>query len=178
MKPIGIIVTSIYLLLHSTCGFGQDVHSLKRDDGTAIQYYLTQLGKNNTSLAVLIQGSDCNSVYHNNLINDVFADIFQPADILIVEKYGIDATLNWSDDPNRGDCPESYYLNDSPEQRVADYENVLLHLNNKQKYKKIIVLGGSEGAVVANLLTARTSLVDLTISINGGGALVLRRCFT
>jgi hypothetical protein len=98
---------------------------LKRADGSDIQYYLSQSIKSSTSLAILLQGSDCNSVYHNALINDEFADIFEYSDILTVEKYGIDASLIKDKDPDRKDCPQSYLLNDSPQQRVADYEQVM-----------------------------------------------------
>jgi hypothetical protein len=141
---------------------------LKRADGSDIQYYLSQSIKSSTSLAVLLQGSDCNSVYHNALINDEFADIFEYSDILTVEKYGIDASLIKDKDPDRKDCPQSYLLNDSPQQRVADYEQVMQHLNNAKEYERVILLGGSEGAVMANVLTSISPLIDLTVSISGG----------
>ena len=38
-----------------------------------------------------------------------------------------------------------------------------------KQYKKLVVLGGSEGALVANMLSAQFEKVTHTIAINGGG---------
>jgi hypothetical protein len=56
---------------------------------------------------VLIQGSDCNSVYHNKLINDDFSKVVAGANVLTVEKYGVDSNLRWNNDLKRTDCPDS-----------------------------------------------------------------------
>ena len=37
------------------------------------------------------------------------------------------------------------------------------------QYKTFILLGGSEGAVIANLVTADIDYIDATIAFNGGG---------
>lgn len=37
------------------------------------------------------------------------------------------------------------------------------------QYKKLILLGGSEGAVIANLVSADIDYLDATIAFNGGG---------
>ncbi|WP_430481152.1 prolyl oligopeptidase family serine peptidase [Aeromonas caviae] len=37
------------------------------------------------------------------------------------------------------------------------------------QYKKLILLGGSEGAVIANLVSADIDSIDATIAFNGGG---------
>lgn len=69
----------------------------------------------------------------------------------------------------RSDCPEIYLQRDSPEQRVGDLEQVLSYVRKQYNYRKIVVLGGSEGAVIANMLSSRADYIDATIAFNGGG---------
>jgi dienelactone hydrolase len=91
------------------------------------------------------------------------------ADLLLIEKYGIDHNLSYNPDTERKDCPTQYLKNDNPEQRITDIQIVLSALRNEHTYKNIIVLGGSEGAVIANLLAAKVDYIDATISFNSGG---------
>ncbi|NHB93401.1 alpha/beta hydrolase family protein [Photorhabdus cinerea] len=161
------ILTSILIF---TCYIGfvySNTHKqFFRHDGSEITYYLKQReGKN---LLVLIQGSDCNSIANNKFVNETFNDIYPDTDVLTVEKYGINASLPWSDAGERSDCPKAYIESDTPEQRVKDYIQIIGYLKNQNKYKKIIILGGSEGATVANLITSQVNYIDRTISLNGG----------
>ncbi|MNR32723.1 hypothetical protein D3C85_1503360 [compost metagenome] len=96
-------------------------------------------------------------------IGSILADyknVWPEADILLIEKYGIDNKLKYSADTARKDCPAQYLEKDSPAQRVADIKVVLDTVRKNGQYKKFILLGGSEGAVIANLVTA-----DVTISM-------------
>jgi len=147
--------------------FSMVTEALKRSDGSAITYYLT--GRGSDRLLVLIQGSDCNSVFHNTNINDNFSQVMDDADILTVEKYGIDQRLSWNPDPERTDCPDAYLQQDSPLQRVDDYLTVLDQLDQDNRYAQVILLGGSEGALVANLLAAKSDKVTAVVALNGGG---------
>ncbi|MFM4680347.1 hypothetical protein ACEUD4_18600 [Aeromonas media] len=103
-----------------------------------------------------------------------YQDVWPEADVLLVEKYGIDSKLKYSTDPARKDCPAQYLEKDTPTQRVADIKVVLDTVRKDGQYKRFILLGGSEGAVIANLVTADIDYLDATISFNGGGALVYR----
>ncbi|MEI8593583.1 alpha/beta hydrolase [Photobacterium sp. Hal280] len=147
--------------------FSMVTEALKRSDGSAMTYYLT--GRDSDRLLVLIQGSDCNSVFHNQNINDNFSQVMDDADILTVEKYGIDQRLSWNPDPERTDCPDAYLRQDSPLQRVDDYLTVLDQLDQDNRYAQIILLGGSEGALVANLLAGKSDKVTAVVALNGGG---------
>ncbi|CAA0092499.1 Uncharacterised protein [BD1-7 clade bacterium] len=140
---------------------------IHREDGSPITYYLT----NNTSktLLVLLQGSDCNSVAHNETINQRFSKAIPNADVLTVEKYGITQSVSWNASGDSVDCPESYITHDSPRQRTDDYLKVITHVNSKNNYKDIVVLGGSEGALVAAMVAARNTDVSALISLNAGG---------
>jgi dienelactone hydrolase len=167
-------ITSIMSLFIFSMMFSQNLHAsdsleMDRDDGTKIKYYLVSPKSTEGSLLVLIQGSDCNSVANNKRINEEFSNVLPEADILTVEKYGINTGLKWSDDPERTDCPDMYIEKDSAEQRVKDYTKVLDALNKDGKYKRIVLVGGSEGAVIGNILASQLSYIDYTVSLNGGG---------
>jgi len=170
-RKMVIISLSFLLLILSMSLRASTTFKIERVDGTEIKYYLktSKPHQSTETLLVIIQGSDCNSVYHNKLINSQFSSVIPSADILTVEKYGIDSNLKWDDNPERKDCPKDYIVNDSAGQRVDDYQQVLDYLNQNGQYKRVVLLGGSEGAVIANILTSKSSHVDLTISLNGGG---------
>ncbi|WP_421234784.1 hypothetical protein [Aeromonas enteropelogenes] len=140
-----------------------------RDDGSPISYYLLQHAHDADILLLILQGSDCNSVLNIDSILFDYKDVWPEADVLLVEKYGIDSKLKYSTDPARKDCPAQYLEKDSPAQRVADIKAVLDTVRKDGQYKKLILLGGSEGAVIANLVTAAVDYIDATVAFNGGG---------
>ncbi|GKX64490.1 alpha/beta hydrolase family protein [Pragia fontium] len=144
---------------------------LNREDGSAITYYLERNSTSDKSpvLLVIIQGSDCNSVSKNRLIKNQLKYVWPQADVLTVEKYGIDSTLVYSDSVEREDCPKQYMQRDNLEQRVTDIKQVMDVSRDKYHYGSVIVLGGSEGAVVANILASKVDYIDATVSFSGGG---------
>lgn len=144
---------------------------MKRLDGSKIDYYLFKESKSAQSkvLLLFLHGSDCNSVVKIDSIFKDYKNIWQKADLLLIEKYGIDKSLAYSSDAERRDCPLEYLNKDSPEQRVMDIKTVLGAVRKNTTYEKLIVIGGSEGAVIANLFTASVDYVDATIAFNGGG---------
>lgn len=149
--------------------YARSSQTMDRGDGTQIHYYLNASEGTGDSLLVLIQGSDCNSVYHNPRIKGRFSRVLPDADILMVEKYGLDASLPWNDQSERADCPVIYIEKDSPLQRVQDYARVLNAVTKDGAYDRVVLLGGSEGAVVANLLASQLDYIDATVALNGGG---------
>ena len=140
-----------------------------RDDGSPISYYLVPHSYDADTLLLILQGSDCNSVFKIDSILTNYKNVWPEADILLVEKYGIDKGLTYSTDPARKDCPAQYLEKDSPAQRVADIKVVLDTVRKDEQYKTFIILGGSEGAVIANLVSADVDYIDATIAFNGGG---------
>ncbi|KZL20016.1 alpha/beta hydrolase family protein [Pseudovibrio sp. WM33] len=144
---------------------------LVREDGSEITIYLkSQSPKDATDLLVLIQGSDCNSVAHNTLINEQFSQVLPEADVLTVEKYGITSDLSWDRSSDvHPDCPADYIENDSPERRTADYIKTISQLKEGGIYERVFLVGGSEGAMVANMIAAKTDFVTASIALNGGG---------
>ncbi|ODA17205.1 alpha/beta hydrolase [Achromobacter xylosoxidans] len=146
---------------------------LPRPDGSAIAYYLQRHDPTRAadSLLVVAQGSDCNSVAHNRAIHRYLRHALPGADLLTVDKYGIEVSLPYRDDDGseRADCPPAYLRHDNLDQRVRDYAAVIGLLRRQEGYRRVVAVGGSEGAVVANLLAARGGLVDASIAFNGGG---------
>jgi dienelactone hydrolase len=142
---------------------------VSRDDGSFISYYLVQHAHDTDTLLLILQGSDCNSVLKIASILTEYKNVWPEADLLLIEKYGITRKLKYSPDPARKDCPAQYLEKDSPAQRVADIKVVLDIIRKDGQYKRFILLGGSEGAVIANLVTADVDYIDATISFNGGG---------
>ena len=145
-----------------------------RPDKSKVLYYLLEPPNitDSDSLLLVLQGSDCNSALRIESIRSKFWKVWPTADLLLVEKIGINNTLPYStdiDQIDRKDCPELYLHKDSPKQRVEDIQLVLNKLRKQNNYSTIIVIGGSEGAFVANLLTSSVNYIDATISFNGGG---------
>jgi len=145
--------------------------TLDRVDKSKLDYYLIQESGDMQEkvLLLILQGSDCNSIFHNDSIKSEYKKVWPTADLLLIEKYGINKNLPYSSVPERVDCPKSYIINDSPKQRVADIKAVLEVVRSQTKYTKLVVLGGSEGAVIANLLSTQLDYVDATVAFNGGG---------
>ncbi|WP_274371666.1 alpha/beta hydrolase family protein [Morganella morganii] len=147
--------------------------NLARQDGSDIHYYLLhRQAEPARKLLVLIQGSDCNSAKNNRFMVDTFGGAFPDHDILLVEKYGITDALPFNDrDGERADCPAETMLNDSLSVRVSDYAAVLDRL--KGEYDTVLLLGGSEGATVAEHTALASPVVDAVVAINGGGRFFL-----
>ncbi|WP_417605744.1 alpha/beta hydrolase family protein [Oceanimonas baumannii] len=136
-----------------------------------LNYYLIHEpdGPPSDTLLLILQGSDCNTVLKNESIFTEYKNVWPEADVLLIDKYGIDRGLSFSSDAERKDCPPQYIHNDSPEQRVVDIQAVLDIVREDNKYLNLIIFGGSEGAVIANLVTTRIDDVNATVSFNGGG---------
>ncbi|WP_235671677.1 alpha/beta hydrolase family protein [Aeromonas caviae] len=140
-----------------------------RDDGSFISYYLVQHLHDTDTLLLILQGSDCNSVLKIESILTEYKNVWPEADVLLIEKYGINRKLKYSTDAERKDCPAQYLEKDNPAQRVADIKTVLDIVRKDGQYKTFILLGGSEGAVIANRVSADIDSIDATIAFNGGG---------
>ncbi|MDF2392374.1 prolyl oligopeptidase family serine peptidase [Aeromonas sp. 2MA4] len=166
-----IRVVSFLLLFLTFTSNAEDIttRTASRDDGSPISYYLVQHTHDTDTLLLILQGSDCNSVLNIDSILSDYKDAWPEADLLLIEKYGIDSKLKYSTDPARKDCPAQYLEKDNPAQRVVDIKAVLDIVRKNGQYKTFILLGGSEGAVIANLVTAEVDYIDATISFNGGG---------
>lgn len=163
------IITVLLSLLIGLVNAASTQRTLIREDNSKLVYYLNYSFENTKNLLILLQGSDCNSVFYNDKINAEFSNILDNKDVLTIEKYGINKDLKWDDDTERTDCPQTYLEHDSPSQRISDIKQILDHVLQAKPYSRVIVLGGSEGALIANILSASTPKITHTIALNGGG---------
>ena len=168
---VRFIFAVLLFLAHAAYAESIRDYVMGREDGSTIHYYLLQSSTASASdtLLLILQGSDCNSVLQVEAIFSDYRNVWPEADVLLIEKYGIDNTLNFSADVEHSDCPSQYLKNDSPQQRVVDIEAVLAAVRQRGRYPNLIVLGGSEGAAVANMVAAKVDEVSATVAFNGGG---------
>ncbi|HHR6080362.1 TPA: acyl-CoA thioester hydrolase/BAAT C-terminal domain-containing protein [Providencia alcalifaciens] len=138
-------------------------------DGKEIHYYLLKSDPNpSKELLVLIQGSDCKSVVNNQNMVKNFREVLPNSDVLLVEKTGLTPDVGLDDaNASEENCPVEYMRNDSYFERVDNYIAVLNQLKNQ--YQHIVLLGGSEGAIVTNIIASKVDFIDAAISLNGGG---------
>ncbi len=171
MKRIFICIVLVLTSISMQSVAEENSYRLQGNDGKEITYYLIQKNNiNSQDLLVLIQGSDCRSVINNKKMIENFGAVFPANDILLVEKTGLDSSFGKNGaEVSDSECPPAYIQNDSPLKRVKDYIAVLNKL--KSKYRHIILLGGSEGAIVTNLIVAEknTDFITAAIAMNGGG---------
>jgi len=143
---------------------------LYRADGSSINFYIKKNlpGSHSNTLLIIVQGSDCNSVLHNRSVDDL-KPAWPGADLLLVDKYGITPALPYNKNAERKDCPTTYLEMDSLEQRVSDILQVIKKIESTSSYRNYLMIGGSEGAVVANAVASRSKLINATVAFNGGG---------
>ena len=129
---------------------------VKRSDGSLIDYYIRKNSRTNISntLLLVLQGSSCNSVAQIKSIDDV-AVVWPDTNILLIEKYGITSTLTYSKGGERKDCPSEYLKMDSLDQRVSDVLQVIKNIQAMDSYENYLMLGGSEGAAIANIVASK-----------------------
>lgn len=166
-----VILLIFMVLTFSVNAKNVSTHIASRADGSNITYYVLRQQHHSPSdtLLLILQGSDCNSVLQIESIFIDYKNVWPEADVLLIEKYGIDKDMSYSQNSERKDCPVQYIQNDSPEQRIADIKTVLDIVRKGNEYLHFIVLGGSEGAVIANLVATRVNNINATVSFNGGG---------
>jgi dienelactone hydrolase len=170
------LIFALFILLFLTLNASGDIINpesfiLDRTDGSKINYYIIKQPDKSPAdvLLVIFQGSDCNSVLNIKSIFSDYRNIWPKADLLLVEKYGIDSSLSYNINTERKDCPTLYLQHDNPKQRVLDIKRVLDQVQQRHAYRAVIVMGGSEGGVIANLFSAKVDYLDATIAFNGGG---------
>jgi pimeloyl-ACP methyl ester carboxylesterase len=175
-KRLTQLLVSVCLLLSARAmaidKLGLRQYTLTRFDGSDIRYYLGRRGITKPqSLLVIMQGSDCNSVVNNPRIKEIAA-VAPTAAVLLVEKYAITANLPFSKETARSDCPDTYLKNNVPEQRVMDYARIVAALRISAASwwnRKLIIVGGSEGAQIAEQVSAIIPETDCLIVFGFGG---------
>lgn len=143
--------------------------TVSRDDGSFISYYLVQHAHDTDTLLLILQGSDCNSVLKIESILTEYKNVWPEADVLLIEKYGINRKLKYSSDPARKDYPAQYLEKDNPAQRVADINTVLDIVRKDGQYKSSSYWAAVKVPLSPTLVSADIDYLDATIAFNGGG---------
>lgn len=165
-------VVALFLLSTSLNVFASSMPYHKQTynhNGKEINYYVVQQGKQKSvNLLVLMQGSDCQSIVNNPNIVKRFGAVIPNSDILLVEKTGLNEEIgiDGQEVPDEK-CPVEYMKNDSPFERADNYIALLNKL--KGDYQRIIIVGGSEGATVANLVASKVNFITASVVLNSGG---------
>lgn len=151
----------------------EDFEDILREDGSSIHYYLQKYERDSDRivgapkrLLLLIQGSGCAPISQQSETMQKLASVLPESNQLWVEKRGLEghsaeAIVDFEA------CSSSYYQHESLFQRVSDYRDVLKKL--AVYYYEVIVLGGSEGAIIAGLLRQENLPITAMIALNGGG---------
>jgi pimeloyl-ACP methyl ester carboxylesterase len=147
-----------------------DEKSAKRLDGSDIIYYI-QKPENIKKFPILLilQGSNCGSIYSSIAATQ---PLLEKAGVgrVDVEKYG----LTKATPPTV--CPPAYLQHNSIDQRVQDYLRVLQILRQTEPdwNRQLIIAGGSEGAVVAGIISSLIPETTKLVLMASGGGMSMR----
>lgn len=154
----------LLLLCMALEAVSQESKIVRRYDGTEVTYYLELPNADDFPLFVILQGSECLKVSHKyeTLRQKILA---KGTAVLRVEKPGLTA------ETEIGDCPAEYSRLNTPQQRVLDLLSVLGHL--RPTYPswngELVLMGGSEGTMVASMTATRHPGVKAVALLSGGG---------
>ncbi len=144
--------------------------SAKRLDGSMINYYVTRpSGRSTSPLMLVVQGSSCKSIYDSALGAGPTVDKTKIARIDL-EKYGLDKTSK------KEECPKSYFENNSIDQRIGDYLRVIQTLRGQSSWwnGQLIIVGGSEGGMLAPILATYIPETKKVVVMAGGTGWTMR----
>ena len=139
--------------------------TLLRPDSSALHYYLDEPEAEKYPLVVILQGSECLRV------SDKYPDYVQRilaggAATLRVEKPGLHSGVA------PGDCPDEYLRLNTPQRRVLDLVMVVSDLRRKESWDgRLVLVGGSEGAMIAAMTAPLLPETRGVVLMSGGGGL-------
>ncbi|MEM9738667.1 MAG: hypothetical protein AAF829_02280 [Pseudomonadota bacterium] len=148
----------------------------KRSDGSIIEWRLENARPEASNKILLIaQGSGCAPARSSANV-DLLANIATGFATLTIEKYGVsvdDAPANSSED-----CTETYFMNHTVSQRVADARTVLADLAEDGLWNGALYLfGGSEGGAVVSILSQAETETDAVAVFSTGTGLTMAEFF-
>ena len=135
---------------------------LDQANGTRLYYYYDAPPQRGP-LLVILQGSECRRV------SDKYGPLLEQAKghnlgVLRVEKPGL------GPDTPLGECPIAYLQRNTLERRIWDLLSVLGEMRKRPEWDGwLVVLGGSEGAMLAGLTAPLIPETRAVVLISGGG---------
>jgi len=136
--------------------------SLDQADGTRLYYYYDAPAQRGP-LLIILQGSECRRV------SDKYGPMIEQirshnVGVLRVEKPGL------GPDTPLGECPPAYLQRNTLERRIWDLLSVLGEMRKRPEWDgRLVVLGGSEGAMLAGLTAPLIPETRAVVLISGGG---------
>lgn len=139
--------------------------TLLRPDSSAIHYYLDEPEAARYPVVVILQGSECLRV-SDKYLDYVERIVAGGAAALRVEKPGLHSGVAV------GDCPDEYLRLNTPQRRVLDLVMVVSELRGRESWDgRLVVLGGSEGAMIAAMTAPLLPETRGVVLMSGGGGL-------
>jgi len=135
---------------------------LEQADGLKLHYYYDAPAQRGP-LVVILQGSECRKVSDKY---GPFIERFlsQGIGVLRVEKPGL------TPDTPLGECPVEYLQRNTLERRIWDLLSVLGEMRKRPQWDgRLVLLGGSEGAMLAGLAAPLVPETRGVVILSGGG---------
>lgn len=148
------------LVLLLACSVWAD--TLEQADGLKLHYYYDAPAARGP-LVVILQGSECRKVSdkYGPFIERFLAE---GIGVLRVEKPGL------GPDTPLGSCPEEYLQRNTLERRIWDLLAVLGEMRKRPSWDgRLVLLGGSEGAMLAGLAAPLVPETRGVVILSGGG---------
>lgn len=167
-------VASLCALIATNAAAAAEHHTLKRSDGSSIDWYLDrQHPSDHQGILVIAQGSGCGSVENNRNV-DVAKGLRPDFAVLTVEKYGVEpGAIQKGPD----DCSSTFWAKHTISQRVRDYRTVLSALKTERWWNgQLVLFGGSEGGAVVQILAADVN-ANATVIFSSATGIPFRDAF-
>jgi alpha-beta hydrolase superfamily lysophospholipase len=158
----------VFLFSHTSWAGLVDELSIVRADGSTLSAYFQRPEKiKSFPIIVVLQGSDCRSIY-NSAISGAKPFLALGIARLDLEKYGLNK--------NSTTCTQEYLDHNATDQRVQDYLRAFQFIRETvpEWNGQFILLGGSEGAIIAPSVAAMTPEVKKLVLLAAGGGITMR----
>lgn len=167
MKSVLIVLFVFLFSSISKAGSIEELSILRADRSTISAYFQRPEKTTSFPIIVVLQGSECRSIYNSALSG---AKPFLALGIarLDLEKYGLNKNLTT--------CTQEYLDHNATDQRVQDYLRAfqVIRKTIPEWNGQFILLGGSEGAIIAPSIAAFTPEVRKLVLLSAGGGITMR----
>ena len=163
---ISLVLIAGIVFGHDARALDFEFESLSRADGSALSYAMDRRDLAEPSgLLVLMQGSGCELAIANSVFLK-FAAIAPEHAVLVVEKYGVTQETTRQGGTTTK-CDATFQTNNTVDQRLVDYDQVISHVLAQEAWADNLVLAGvSEGGLIVAEAAAMLPETDAVIMIS------------
>jgi len=126
-------------------------------------------GKNNSPnnwLFLILSGSGCSD--EQPLLGFLYQGLPINSDIAIIQKRGVEKGARYA--ANGYKCTKSYYLHNNHVNRAQANLALIKYLKKRNSYKRITLLGGSEGVQIAYLMMTKDPTLNEAVFLSNHAA--------